>query len=157
MQSVTGKGVVSGVQVEATDITKLTQKEKKVSGTFRHEKDDDFAGVPGLCPLSVPVLRGEVRKGNPGQTGDGDMRLSEQNGGTGMIAHCNSCARAGFRPAHFEWEDPRYVALRALAVIKLEKRFERHELDSIDSVFKIINQSVFRDEAARLNKVEARC
>ena len=73
MEIVTGKRVSPGVQVGPTDITKSTGKEKKVSGTFRHEKDDDIAGVPGLCPLSVPVLGGHVRAGDPGQARDGTV------------------------------------------------------------------------------------
>lgn len=52
MQSVREEGAVSGFQVEATDITKLTQKEKKVI-PFRHSQ---IADLP--CMSRLPCVPG---------------------------------------------------------------------------------------------------
>jgi hypothetical protein len=151
MGRITEGGEDAGVQIAPTDITKSTGQEKNISGTFRHEKDDIQPGVSRLSPISVPVLGGQVREAKPGQTRTGDVRIPEHDGGTGMIAHCNVCSRAGFRPViDAEWEDPRYIAIRALANIKIQDMLKDDcEKAILGSAIKMLSQSVFRGECAR--------
>lgn len=123
-------------------ISEVPLKEKSVSGTFRYEKDDIQPGLPGLSPLSGPVLGGQIRKNDPGQTGNDRVQLS----------HCPRCSGAGFGPMT-EWEDPRYIALRNLAIIRNQNKLSNGEMASLDPAIRVLTRSVFRDE--RL-KAEAR-
>jgi hypothetical protein len=71
-----------------------------------------------------------------------------------ITAHCNICARAGFRPVIIEpeEEDPRYIAVRSLVAVKdqFQTLDDGHKM-IIDAAIKVISRSIFKDEVQQLN------
>jgi hypothetical protein len=131
------------VQGRKQAISQVPLQEKKVSGTFRNEKDDVQPGLPGLSPVPESMRGGQVREDVPGQTSAHLLRVPEQSN------HCPKCTVAGFGPMT-DWEDPRYIALRNLAIIRNQTKLTDSEKASLDPAIRVLTRSVFREE--RLKK-----